>query len=460
MSQAIDVEQIMRQIRERIRKRGAGQDEPPAGGVAEVLDWISLERSAQTLQRAASQLGRLPPQPPGLRAWVGALLVKVVRRALFWYTPEIIQFQESAARAITDHMVALKSLAAAGQRTQAQLRNLLRRLDEWSSEMERIERELDTRAAIASLTESLRAEAEAREQLAGRLDAETGQGRQHLSQLRTTVMDHDRRSSLIAEEARQHLSRLRTTVMDHDRRLSLIAEEARQYFPSAFPVENGQAFDEMYFAFENRFRGSRGEIKERFQVYLPYLQQNRIGTEEMPVLDLGCGRGEWLELLGEQHLRAQGIDKNRAALAQCRDLGLNVTEADILPYLHLLPGQSLGGVTGFHIIEHLPIEALLGLFAEAARVLKPGGLAIFETPNPQNVLVGAHNFYLDFTHRNPLPSLTVQFLLEARGFHDVKVLPLHPYPESLRLPDDGSEIAKRFNEYFYGPQDYAVIGRV
>jgi O-antigen chain-terminating methyltransferase len=91
--------------------------------------------------------------------------------------------------------------------------------------------------------------------------------------------------------------------------------------------------------------------------------------------------------------------------------------------------------------------------------LKPGGLAIFETPNPQNVLVGSHNFYIDPTHRHPIPCLTAQFLLEARGLCDVEIVHLHPYAESYKVLDGGTELARRFNEYFYGPQDYAVIGR-
>jgi hypothetical protein len=93
---------------------------------------------------------------------------------------------------------------------------------------------------------------------------------------------------------------------------------------------------------------------------------------------------------------------------------------------------------------------------ETVRVLKPGGIAIFETPNPQNVLVGSCNFYMDPTHRNPLPSPMLRFLAEARGLCRVSVLDLHPYPEAFHL--DGSELATRFNQYFYGPQDYAVIG--
>jgi hypothetical protein len=91
-------------------------------------------------------------------------------------------------------------------------------------------------------------------------------------------------------------------------------------------------------------------------------------------------------------------------------------------------------------------------------VLKPGGAVIFETPNPSNVLVGSHNFYLDPTHRNPLPSAPVKFIAEARGLCRVEIIDLHPYPESFRVKDGGIDIVKRFNEYFYGPQDYAVVG--
>ena len=99
---------------------------------------------------------------------------------------------------------------------------------------------------------------------------------------------------------------------------------------------------------------------------------------------------------------------------------------------------------------------MLGLLDETFRVLKPGGLAIFETPNPQNVLVGSCNFYLDPTHRHPVPSSMMKFMAETRGFSKVEILNLHPYPASLLL--SGSELADRFSEYFYGPQDYAAIG--
>ncbi|NSW92677.1 MAG: class I SAM-dependent methyltransferase, partial [Firmicutes bacterium] len=200
----------------------------------------------------------------------------------------------------------------------------------------------------------------------------------------------------------------------------------------------------------------RDDIKERQRIYLPYIREAKAGTEERFVLDLGCGRGEWLELLKEEGFIARGVDINAAMVSLCNNLGLEVVQSDVLQYLRDLPGESLGAVTGFHIIEHLPFEVLIQLLDETVRVLKPGGIAIFETPNPENIQVGSCNFYLDPTHKNPLPSSMLKFIAEARGLCRVSVLNLHPYPESYWL--SGSELAERFNQLFYGPQDYAVVG--
>ncbi len=186
------------------------------------------------------------------------------------------------------------------------------------------------------------------------------------------------------------------------------------------------------------------------------LKDANLGTQHMPVLDVGCGRGELLEVLQAEGLVGRGIDINRVLLEQCQQRGLSVAEGDCLAYLQDQPDASLGAVMVIHLIEHLPFPRLIGLVDEIVRVLKPGGMTIFETPNPSNLLVGSHNFYLDPTHRNPLPSAVVQFLAEARGLCRVTVKNLHPYPSTMRL--SGSEVAERLSDHLYGPQDYAVIG--
>jgi len=210
--------------------------------------------------------------------------------------------------------------------------------------------------------------------------------------------------------------------------------------------------DDLYSELEDRFRGSREEIKERFKIYLPYVEPVR----DTPVIDLGCGRGEWLELLKETGISARGVEKNLVSIQQCRDRGFEVVDSDVLAYVRSLGDGTAGAITGFHIIEHVSIETLVTLLDEVLRVLRPGGVAIFETPNPENVLVGSNFFYLDPTHKHPLPSELMQFLFDNRGFDPVEILNLHPW-ETGRVAGEG-ELAERFNGLLYGPMDYAVLG--
>lgn len=249
-----------------------------------------------------------------------------------------------------------------------------------------------------------------------------------------------------------------------EQRVATLLTEARNRLPApfdeaqlhAFAGESGHRLDAFYAAFDEEFRGGRAEIKQRLKVYLPLIAKQGIGSAELPILDVGCGRGEWLELLQEEQLAARGVDSNRVLVAQCRARGLDVTEAELLSYLRGLADESVGAVSGFHIIEHLPLETLIEFLNEAVRVLKPGGAVIFETPNPENVLVGSCNFYFDPTHRNPVPSQVLNFFLESRGFVGVEILKLNPSDDTPVA--DESDLARRFNHYFYGPMDYAAIG--
>jgi O-antigen chain-terminating methyltransferase len=224
----------------------------------------------------------------------------------------------------------------------------------------------------------------------------------------------------------------------------------------AITTELDHSLDAFYAAFEERFRGSRAVIHQRLAVYLPLLKEAQIAPGDSLVLDLGCGRGEWLELLQQNGYKALGIDLNQVVVAECQQRCLDVREADIIDYLQSLDDNSVALVTGFHLIEHLPFEILMKLLSESFRVLRPRGMVIFETPNPANVLIGSCNFYFDPTHRNPLPSLMTQFLAKYSGFSPVNILNLNPSTETPIAED--SETAKRFNEYFYGPMDYAIIG--
>jgi SAM-dependent methyltransferase len=191
--------------------------------------------------------------------------------------------------------------------------------------------------------------------------------------------------------------------------------------------------DSFYRAFEDKYRGSRELIKSRLQVYLPFIKPllNKKQQTKPKALDLGCGRGEWLELLTEQGFIAQGVDTDEGMLEACWELDLKAEKVDALDYLKAQKANSFAVISGFHIAEHIPFEILQELVDQALRILKPGGLLILETPNPENIVVGTANFYLDPTHKQPLPPLLLSFVAEHAGYARVKILRLQE-PEGLQ----------------------------
>jgi ubiquinone/menaquinone biosynthesis C-methylase UbiE len=181
---------------------------------------------------------------------------------------------------------------------------------------------------------------------------------------------------------------------------------------------------DFYRRFEDKYRGTREEIKRRQRVYFSFIQPLKSIYISCNVLDLGCGRGEWLELLKESGFEAKGIDLDEGMLSACNALGLSVEKRDVITYLQSLPDKSQTVISGFHIAEHLIFSDLQKMVAEGYRVLKPGGLLILETPNPENIVVGSTTFYLDPTHQHPLPPGLLSFVMEYYGFFRVKVIRL------------------------------------
>ena len=172
-----------------------------------------------------------------------------------------------------------------------------------------------------------------------------------------------------------------------------------------------------YRAFEDQFRGSRALILGRLEIYQSILDSVREAFGGNPqALDLGCGRGEWLELLCKAGFAAKGVDTDLGMLAACREQQLPVEHADLMSALKTSPDNSLALVSAFHVAEHLPFELLQELMTQALRVLQPGGILILETPNPENIAVGSHLFYMDPTHERPLPPNLLRFMSEHSGF--------------------------------------------
>ncbi|GAB4332633.1 MAG: hypothetical protein Kow0089_00630 [Desulfobulbaceae bacterium] len=278
-----------------------------------------------------------------------------------------------------------------------------------------------------------------------------------------------RLESELREKAAQ-VDYLKNGLAAQERRVTLLLDELRNQtlerpaVPGAAPTTLQETapdgmLDSLYLAFEQKFRGSSEEIRQRLLEYLPLIREAGVGVPDREILDIGSGRGEWLEILRGEGLSARGVDCNQALAEECRARGLEVEVGDGIAFLRSLPDASLGAVTGFHLIEHLEFDRRVALFDECARVLKPGGIALFETPNPRNLLVGGCNFWADPTHIRPLYPETHQFLLEYRGFSRVDLLFLHPHEGAQRLPEEEApQLASRLNELLSCARDYAIVG--
>lgn len=277
------------------------------------------------------------------------------------------------------------------------------------------------------------------------------------------------RNLLDAMRAELILERHRRGVLE--RELRALRQDLRQSSPTlttdsvSEPQAENINLSELYERFEQFFRPTGDDLTNRFSDYLPDLEYLRDGDRLL--LDIGTGRGDFLNVLGAAGIRARGIDSNTSAVAEAIAGGLDVIQADAMEYLKGEANESLGAVTAFHVVEHLAAPDLVSLVDEIVRVLAPGGTVILETPNPTNLVVGASSFYHDPTHHRPVTPDYLAFLLRDRGLVDVQTRFLHPLPE-FDLPielagssNDGTVgmLLKDVQWALKGPQDYAVVAR-
>ena len=230
--------------------------------------------------------------------------------------------------------------------------------------------------------------------------------------------------------------------------------------PSTHPTTKGNSvishLEHFYTAFENHFRGERLEIKKRFEKYIPYLRETGVDFNLYPVVDIGCGRGEWIELMKEQKIEAFGIDLNESMVQLCNGLNLKSHHQDLFEFFSSQPDRSISVITAFHVVEHLPFDKVLLFFAEALRILVDNGLIITETPNPENLRVGSCNFYTDPTHNNPIPPHTLSFVADYTGYRNIKVVRSSPANE---LPTDLGEGFRALVDWANKETDYAIVAQ-
>jgi SAM-dependent methyltransferase len=461
----VDVEQIMKQIREDIaRKRSAGASVMPSRNSATAANGHASAELAALHTYGDIYNVRFTSH----RSAVGPFIVflkRVLRKLLNPILTRQVAYNAANTR-VTEHF---REQMEALRREQAQLRE------------EALATQGQARQGLEKQMEALRRE---QAQLREEVLATQGRARQRVeeqvealireqAQLREQGLATQAQALKVAREQIESLRIMRERISRAERKLrrilhSLVGEDHQEgeklEAKGRARLREDLEPDFDYFGFEERFRGSEEEIKERQRLYVEYFK--RAGN----VLDIGCGRGEFLELLKEAGVEAKGVDFDLDMVLLSREKGLDVVKADAFSYLGSLPDESLQGIFSSQVIEHLDSSQIVHLVKLAHRKLRPNGVLILETPNPRCLTVFAESFYMDLSHIRLVHPETARFLLESTGFHNVELKFSAPVEHSMRIPplppsalpeealDEFNRGVERLNDLLYGFQDYAVIG--
>ncbi len=445
-----------------------------AGRIGPIPEGDPHREVVDTYLRQADDVRIIGEAPTDVRlGWFKRLLLrllKLVTRDQTAFNIALLTAVEAHVRSTDDARVTTDQRIAALEARLATLDDTIERVSSTTAQAaSSLEASLDERTAAAERRLGEHLEARVRS-ARGQLEERVGGIGDRAIRLETAVGEARRALADAVSRAASD----RTEVAMLRNRVEMLLKEARSRLPgplepdqiSTFAEELAGRFDALYADLEEIFRGTQDDIRGRLRDYLPDIEAlEHLG--DAAVVDVGSGRGEWLDILQDAGVRAYGVDVNDTFVQRCRDRGLEVVHGDAIVHLASEVDQgSLKAVTGFHIIEHVSFENLIDLIDASLLALRPGGCVIFETPNPTNLIVGAATFYLDPTHRNPLHPRLTEFLLTSRGFVDVDVRFMHP-PAGLRyeLPDvdglDEAEVRRLVDELnwaLHGPMDYAVVG--
>ncbi len=269
----------------------------------------------------------------------------------------------------------------------------------------------------------------------------------------------------LLRELKEENEQLHNELQLQEKRMTAIGvnvEQARKQIKKLanLPTDN----NDFYHDFEEVFRGERAEVRNRLEMYVPIIKELLPSWEYARCTDVGSGRGEWLDILKFNGAKDYvGVDLNERQNKIAESFGHNVVCGDCIEYLSNQLDESIDLITGFQIIEHLWMSDLMMLLQQSFRTLKKGGLVLFETPNPRNVIVASSSFYTDFSHKRPLHPEVMRFWLKWCGFSEVKIIEAntHTHWEEIQFNNDTDVVTEKLlneiNWKLYGPQDYAIL---
>lgn len=444
---------VIAEIRQRVRARNPNGAAP---GNIPLPDLTPLLHARDSAEAKVASIGTVNPRPGGLKNSIIQRAKRLVARSLDWHVREQVEFNrgvmgcvEATIEALNDCKRALSAIAAQSSDLQGEARELKDIRNHWAEwragwEQKLANTEIHFLRSIAELQAAYQhrvtlMDANYREQMKSQHDDFERAVERQSAEIQQRFWDELIR--VRADYERMIHSELRLL-----RQRSSLARSVEHVVSESAPIELA-AVDWLKFA--ERFRGTEEDIRARQKIYAPRFR------EHAPVLDLGCGRGEMLEMFREAGIAARGIDSHDDSIALCQASGLEAEKADLFQYLSALPDASLGGVVCCQVVEHLPPARLPEMIGLVHAKLRAGGLLAIETPNPECLAIFATHFYIDPTHRHPIPPALASFYLEEAGFGSIEIARLSPAIESM---PSLAELPEGFRKEFFGSLDYAAFG--
>ena len=436
----------IREVQDRVRSR-VSQDSVGSEGL-KLPELLPLVHARDAAEAKVAAIGTVNPRPPGLKNAIVQRVKKFIARALDWHVREQVEFNRASMACTQATLEALTDLSRGLSLLAGQQQDLRSNHQAWRSDFEerRNANEIHLLRTVSELQSAFHLRASLIEQ-----NFRDSTRQQHDDFTR----EMDSRTVDIQKKLWQDMEKIRG---EYDRLIHTELRLLRQRPASAPGASAGSAApgqDESlnidWMRFAEQFRGSEERIREQQKAYVA-----RFSGAAGAVLDIGCGRGEFLEAATAGGLAARGVDQNADCISLCRSKGLDVEQADIFEYLDSLPDGSLGGAYCAQVVEHLSPAALPRLVRLLSQKLRLGSLVAFETPNPECLAIFATHFYIDPTHTRPVPAPLLRFYLEEAGFGSVQIERLAPAIESM---PGLSELPPSFRDAFFGGLDYAIFAR-